>query len=82
MNDDVIPLSKISKIGTVKVYTQAYVDKLEKENAELKDDNKVMADNYSKAKELLKDTLLMAQVEGLKGRYETVDEIEQFLKEE
>lgn len=35
----------------------------------------------TKAIELLKDALLMAQVEGLKERYETVDEIEQFLKE-
>ena len=38
-------------------------------------------DQLAKAIELLKDTLLMAQVERLKGRYETVDEIEQFLKE-
>ena len=36
----------------------------------------------TKAIELLKDALLMAQVEGLKERYETVDEIEQFLKEQ
>ena len=43
MTDDVIPLNEIGKIGTVKVYNQAYVDKqqkriaeLEKENAELK----------------------------------------------
>ena len=31
MNDDVIPLNEIGKIGTVKVYNQAYVDKLEKQ---------------------------------------------------
>ena len=44
MTDDVIPLNEIGKIGTVKVYNQAYVDKqqkrieeLEKENAEAKE---------------------------------------------
>ena len=31
MSDDVIPLNEIGKIGTVKVYNQAYVDKLEKQ---------------------------------------------------
>lgn len=35
----------------------------------------------TKAKELLKDFLLMAKVEHLKDRYETVDEAEQFLSE-
>jgi hypothetical protein len=34
-----------------------------------------------KAKELLNDFLLMAKVEHLKERYETVSEAEQFLKE-
>ena len=44
MTDDVIPLNEIGKIGTVKVYNQAYVDKqqkrieeLEKENANVKE---------------------------------------------
>ena len=32
-----------------------------------------------KAKEIIKDFMLMAKVEHLKGRYETVDEAEQFL---
>lgn len=67
--------------------------KLQEEIAELKDDNKVMADNYSKmeqkfydnltkAKNLLNDFLLIAKVEHLKDRYETVDEAEQFLEED
>lgn len=33
----------------------------------------------TKAKEIIKDFMLMAKVEHLKGRYETVDEAEQFL---
>lgn len=33
----------------------------------------------TKAKEIIKDFLLMAKVEHLKDRYETVDEAEQFL---
>ena len=35
MNDDVIPLNEIGKIETVNVYNQAYVDKQQKEIAEL-----------------------------------------------
>ena len=35
MNDDVIPLNKIGKIGTVKVYNQSYVNKQQKRIAEL-----------------------------------------------
>ena len=37
MNDEVIPLEKLGKRGTVRVYTQSYVEQLKKENAELKD---------------------------------------------
>ena len=33
------------------------------------------------AKEIIKDLILMAKVERLKDRYETVDEAEQFIKE-
>ena len=32
-----------------------------------------------KAKEIIKDFMLIAKVEHLKGRYETIDEAEQFL---
>lgn len=39
----------------------AYVEKLEKENAELKDDNKVMADNYSKMEQKFYDKLTEAK---------------------
>lgn len=35
----------------------------------------------TKAKEIIKDFLLMAKVEHLKDRYETVDEAEQFISE-
>lgn len=68
---------------------------LEKENAELKRDKEDLIfirdkkaacmcedkEQLAKAKELLNDFLLMVKVEHLKGRYETVDEAEQFLKE-
>ena len=75
----------------------AYVEKLEKENAEVKEklkehesvgnvqfwENvwswKIKAEQLTKAKEIIKDFLLMAKVEHLKDRYETVDEAEQFL---
>ena len=43
---------------------------------------KELHDNYTKAKELIKDFILMAKVEHLKDRYETVDEAEQFLNSE
>ena len=43
---------------------------------------KELHDNYTKAKELIKDFILMAKVEHLKDRYETVDEAEQFLNNE
>ena len=36
----------------------------------------------TKAKEIIKDFILMAKVEHLKDRYETVDEAEQFLNSE
>jgi hypothetical protein len=35
MSDNVIPLNEIGKIGTVKVYNQAYVDKQQKRIEEL-----------------------------------------------
>ena len=38
-----------------------YVQKLEKENAELKDDNKVMADNYSKMEQKFYNNLTKAK---------------------
>lgn len=52
----------------------AYVERLEKENAELKK-------QLEQAKEIIKAFLLMAKVEHLKDRYETVDDAEAFLKE-
>lgn len=52
-----------------------------KENTGLKIHNTYLEKKLSKAKELFNDVLLMAKVEHLKGRYETVDEVEQFLKE-
>ena len=39
----------------------------------------IYTEYLTKAKEIIKDFLLMAKVEHLKGRYETVDEAEQFL---
>lgn len=38
-------------------------------------------ENLTKAKEIIKDFLLMTKVEHLKERYESVDEAEQFLNE-
>lgn len=43
--------------------------------------DKSIENQLTKAIELLNDVLLMAKVERLKGRYETVDEIEKFLKD-
>ena len=43
---------------------------------------KELHDNFIKAKELIKDFILMAKVEHLKDRYEIVDEAEQFLNSE
>lgn len=39
----------------------------------------IYTEYLTKAKEIIKDFMLMAKVEHLKGRYETVDEAEQFL---
>ena len=55
------------------------IQELEKENAELKE--QVENPQLTKAKEIIKDFILMAKVERLKDRYETVDEAEQFIKE-
>ena len=40
-----------------------------------------MKKQLTKAKEIIKDFILMAKVEHLNGRYETVDEAEQFISE-
>lgn len=70
------------------VYTK--IEQLEKENAELKEKLNFSTQYYqgekakeqlTKAKEIIKDFILMAKVEHLKDRYETVDEAEQFLKD-
>lgn len=53
---------------------------LKKENAELKDDNKVMANNYSKAKEILKKFL--DNVEPYSIDNDVLVEAEQFLNSE
>ena len=71
------------------------IEELEKENAELKEQCLILADGnvcnstcseikkqLTKAKEIIKDFILMAKVEHLKDRYETVDEAEQFLNSE
>ena len=55
------------------------IQELEKENAELKE--QVENPQLTKAKEIIKDFILMAKVERLKDRYETVDEAEQFIRE-
>lgn len=83
-------------IEVAKEYTtlQERIATLEKENAELKafkekckfnvsDIFKEIEteNNLTKAKEIINDFLLMAKVEHLKDRYETVDEAEQFLSE-
>jgi cell division septum initiation protein DivIVA len=44
-------------------------------------DCKEYAEHLTKAKEIINDFLLMAKVEHLKDRYETVDEAEQFISE-
>lgn len=46
-----------------------------------KDLNDIHNENLIRAKEIIKDFILMAKVENLKNRYETVDEAEQFLSE-
>ena len=68
------------------------IKELQKENAELKDDNKVMADNYSKmeqkfynnltkAKELLKRYVPYRQITDSKAYKDLAEETEQFLSE-
>ncbi len=73
------------------------ITELEKENAELKDDNKVMADNYSKMEQKVYDNLTKAKeiIQKLQALYfspvvtngdvkrqdEILAEAEQFLKE-
>lgn len=76
---------------TLKLHDEEEIGMLKSENAELKEQNRkllescegatMMYEHLTKAKELLKDFLLMAKVEHLKDRYETVEEAEQFLKE-
>ena len=41
---------------------------------------KVSRTQYIKAKEIIRDFILIAKVEHLKNRYETVDEAEEFLR--
>lgn len=73
------------------------IEELEKENAELKDDNKVMADNYSKmeqkfynnltkAKEIIKELARVEYADFTNGDYsnelsKVLKQAEQFLKE-
>lgn len=42
---------------------------------------KAIVTELSKAKEIIKDFILISKVEHLKDRYETVDEAEQFISE-
>ena len=46
-----------------------------------KDLNDIHSKNLTRAEEIIKDFILIAKVENLKNRYETVDEAEQFLSE-
>ena len=48
----------------------------------MNDENEQKTLQLHKAKEIIKDFILMAKVEHLKDRYETVDEAEQFLNNE
>lgn len=71
------------------------LEELEKENAELKEQDKVdlrqiqailnqrsiQNTKLTKAIEILKDLLLMAKIEHLEDRYESVADAEQFIKE-
>ena len=77
---------------TLKLHDEEEIGMLKSENAELKEKlgnyQKGMFDEIekrdiklTKAKEIIKDFILVAKVEHLKDRYETVDEAEQFLKE-
>lgn len=45
------------------------------------EESEQLKQQIEKAKEIIKDFILMAKVEHLKDRYETVDEAEQFLKD-
>lgn len=59
------------------------IKELQKENAELKDDNKVIADNLTKAKEIIRE--LLNSCFGYNSKtvnYEVKVKAEQFLKEE
>ena len=55
---------------------------LEEERDKYRDMTFDQREQLTKAKEIIKDFLLMAKVEHLKDRYETVDEAEQFLNSE
>ena len=48
----------------------------------MNDENEQKTLQLHKAKEIIKDFILMAKIEHLKDRYETVDEAEQFLNNE
>ena len=48
----------------------------------MNDENEQKTLQLHKAKEIIKDFILMTKVEHLKDRYETVDEAEQFLNNE
>lgn len=63
MNDEVIPLEKLGKRGTVRVYTQSYVEQLKKENAELKAgrDINVFTKQLTKAKDLIRQLCSMVR---------------------
>lgn len=89
MNDKVIPLEKLGKRGTVRVYTQSYVEQLKEENAELKEKLNFSTQYYqgekakehlTKAKELL-TRFVMASVYFNGKETDLIKEAEQFLKE-
>lgn len=97
MYEDLLERNKlqISELNTLTEEQDRHIVELEKENAKLKKELKIsqrcwqdqknisLNANCSlhKAKEIIKDFILMAKVERLKDRYETVDEAEQFINE-
>jgi hypothetical protein len=87
---------KVAYRHEVQTMLEKRIAELEKENAELRarlnainlltpeleKKSRLKKQQLTKAKEIIKDFLLMAKVEHLKDRYETVDEAEQFLNSE
>ncbi len=87
MNDDVIPLNTIGKIGTVKVYNQAYVDKQQKRIEELETrctelflQNNEFAERFEKSIKIIKGLLSCCRNYPQENA-EKMKHAEQFIKE-